>query len=519
VAVTAAVVAVGVLAGATGAGAAARRTGTGGGATPAKGAILRFGTDLTPGGGPIFDPGVMGQSAPAIRGSELYTTGLYDVFVRREADGTLRPGLATKWDTSDPSIVVVHLREGVKFQDGTAFDAAAVKLAWDRTRSAKTAHEPLWDRVSSVEVAAEHQVRVTLTEPSGGAFVVQILATEWSSTPSPTAVAKYGDDYRNHPVGAGPYAFESYQEGQKVSLRAWSDYWDPKGQRLGGIDMIQTAQGAPAVASVKTDLVDLVQISYSDVPPLQGQPGTEIATLDGANPFVLIMCTSKAPFDSLDARRAIATGLDRDAISEGATAGTGVPAETLFPKGSQYYAGDLEHRYPYRAAKAKRLARTAGVTPGTPISIMTPSSTSVRVAEIVQSQLGPLGFDASIHTSTDFLGDLQRTKPDIVLLAGTPPNNVQYWFKTGGVVNWCGFSNDKLDDALATIQTVGDGSPDAVAPWHAVQEVLQDELPWVVVYREPILYAHESRLRGVAENPGGDLVIWKLAMSRAQGSG
>jgi peptide/nickel transport system substrate-binding protein len=477
-----------------------------------KSGILDYGGDLGSQGGPRFDVATGGGSLGSLV-APIWMFGVYDFFVRTDENGKLLPGLATKWTTPDSKTVLVTIRSGVKFQDGTDFTADAVRQGWDRSRTTTLVTEPTWGKVASVQTVGTDQVQVNLSAPVAGSFVNNILTSLWGSVPSPAAVAKYGDQYNEHPVGAGPYAFQSFAPDQKISLRRWNGYWQPKTQQLGGIDIIQTGPGAPTVASLQTDQINMAQISFAEYPPLKNASGINVSSFPGTDSVVLLPCTTKAPFASLDSRKALTTGLDRKAINQAGLSGTGFPTESLFASSSPYYSAAFENKYPYSQAKAKQLAKTGGVSPGTKVKMLvtTESPGLDRMSQIIQNELKPLGFDVQLIPSSqnDFITDLQRNNPDLLLLP-SGAGNIKYFLPSDAVVPWCKFGTPQFNQALSTLDQVGDTSPEAKAPWQQIQQTVQDQLPWIVVVHTPVLLAHANQVRGVSVDPGGTPIVWKL---------
>ncbi|HXY91374.1 MAG TPA: ABC transporter substrate-binding protein [Acidimicrobiia bacterium] len=480
-----------------------------------KSGILQYGADLGSQGGPRFDVASGGGSLGDLS-APIWMFGIYDFFIRTDENGKLIPGLATKWTTPDPKTVLVTIRSGVKFQDGTDFTPEAVKEGWDRSRTTTLVTEPTWGKVASVQTVGTNQVQVNLSAAVAGSFVNNILTSLWGAVPSPAAVAKYGDQYDEHPVGAGPYAFKSFAPDQKISLRRWSGYWEPKTQQLGGIDLIQTGAGAPTVASLQTSQINMAQISFAEYPPLKNASGITVSSFPATDSDVLLPCTTNGPFASLGARKALTTGIDRKAINQAGLSGTGFPTESLFPTSSPFYSAAYDNKYPYSQAKAKQLAKAAGITPGTKVKLMvtTAGPGLDRMSQIIQSELKALGFDVQIIPSSqdDFITDLQRNNPDLLLLP-SDAGNIKYFLPSDAVVPWCHFGTPQFNQALSTLDQVGGTSPEAKAPWQVVQQVVQDQLPWVVVVRTPVLLAHATQVRGVSVDPGGTLLIWKLFMT------
>src|SRR4051812_13742447 len=133
-----------------------------------KNAVLRFALALADQGGVGFDPANM-RPSPA---NNQFADGIYDVMIHDTPDRKGAPGLATKWSAVDASTAELTLRQGVKFTDGTPFNAAAVKQAWDRAIAAdQTIDPPSVRAMTSVDAVNENTVRVHFNQPVAQAFL------------------------------------------------------------------------------------------------------------------------------------------------------------------------------------------------------------------------------------------------------------------------------------------------------------------------------------------------------------
>jgi glutathione transport system substrate-binding protein len=137
------------------------------------------------------------------------------------------PQLAERWDASpDARVYTLYLRKGVKFHDGTPFNAAAVKANFDRVRNPanKLLRYTLYKIISQIDVLDDSTVRFTLSEPFGA--MLATFAHPAGAISSPTAVQKYGKDYGTNPVGTGPYQFAEWVPNAHITLVKNPDYWD-----------------------------------------------------------------------------------------------------------------------------------------------------------------------------------------------------------------------------------------------------------------------------------------------------
>jgi peptide/nickel transport system substrate-binding protein len=158
----------------------------------------------------------------------------------QDFDGAYKPQLADSWEYSEDGLTLTfHLRRGIKFQDNTPFDAAAVKANLDRARKptpvSRTA--PYLTPLTNVEVVDDATVRLTLNARSSSFLAT--LSSEVGQMISPTAVEKLGDNFSHAPVGTGAFRITSWS-GQKIEAERWDGYWqkDANGQQLPYLDKV-----------------------------------------------------------------------------------------------------------------------------------------------------------------------------------------------------------------------------------------------------------------------------------------
>lgn len=186
---------------------------------PQRGGELRVSIGAEP-IAPAFDMGTMAVTSV---GTASIATLAYNGLVDFQ-DGQPVPELATAWKQTSPTQYVFTLRDGVKFTDGTPFDAAAVKFNLDRLLDPNGTGANLPPSLESVEVSAPNEVTMNLSAPAGG-FVASLRRGRVMMM-SPTAVAQYAKtDPFKASVGTGPYKFEEYKTGQYIRLVRNDEYW------------------------------------------------------------------------------------------------------------------------------------------------------------------------------------------------------------------------------------------------------------------------------------------------------
>jgi peptide/nickel transport system substrate-binding protein len=249
---------------------------------------------------------------------------IYDNLTRLQADQSVAPWLLESWRISpDRKIYDFKLRRGVKFHDGSPFDAAAVKANFDRLADPSKA---LSSRSSlgpyrSSEVIAEDQLRVTLSEPFTP-FLRNLSMTKLAMV-SPTAVTKYGAGYAQNPVGTGPFRFTILAPGTEIRLERNADYqWGPFDAKHTGpahLDKL-TFKNVPE-ESTRVAVLASGQVQVADlIPPqnlssLKADPNFHVLEKELLNTnYSLALNVSKAPWDDEEIRLAVRLSLDIDAI-------------------------------------------------------------------------------------------------------------------------------------------------------------------------------------------------------------
>ncbi|MCW0211904.1 MAG: ABC transporter substrate-binding protein [Pseudonocardia sp.] len=475
--------------------------GTAAGAPADDGRILRYGVDLTPGGGPIFDP--IQASRSLTPNQNAWLDLIYDRLIYRDDDGTLRPGLLTSWEAPDPLTAVLTVREGVRFQDGTPLDAAAIAFNWERDLAEPTlAKSPDFRAFESLEVVSPSVLKVHYKTPVT-AYAFNVTFTRSSSfgqIASPTAVRALGAGYGAAPVGAGPYRFEKLDRGSLLSVRRWDGYWNPSVQHLDGIDFVQNGRGAPMISALAAGRIDIAPISLSDIPVVRSREGLTTLVKPGNEVLYMQLRVDRPPFDDIRVREALAWAFDRKMINDVAYAGAGEPTRTLYFPGSPYHDAALDSPPPFDAAKGRELLAAAGYPDGFRIGMLVQNQpVMVAAAEVLQAQLDQIGVEVEINVSPNYINDA-LAKPDSIMASTTSFAVADSFLVTKARLG-LGYSSPAFDAAYAA--TLGATGREAEIVANAgLQKVIIDETPIFFLAQEPIAVGMRAGVTGVTEVRG-----------------
>lgn len=366
----------------------------------------------------MADPavGTLGTDIPL-----LYV--MYDRLVAFDPeDLTPQPMLATGWSWSeDKKTLTLELRQGVKFHDGTDFNAEAVKKSLEYFRDSGRNKDLVG--LTKVEVLGPYQV--ALTSETVNSQLLGLLAERAGMIMSPTALEKHGADYAKHPVGTGPYRLKEHVTGQAVIFEKFADYWDAEAAKLDRIEFRVLKSATSAVAAVMTGQIDyLSAVDPVNVPAMQANPNIRVAFEPTIAYAVMKLDTSVEPIDKKEVRQAFSLAVDRQALAK-ALFGA-VPAYgTVLPAPRHYWPSTdaVQDSIRYDPEKAKELLAKAGYPDGTTVNVCVNASLgmplpSLKVMDIMSEQLKAAGIslDVTQSASTAACSDLMNKKEAATIL-------------------------------------------------------------------------------------------------------
>jgi ABC-type transport system substrate-binding protein/ABC-type dipeptide/oligopeptide/nickel transport system permease component len=349
---------------------------------------VMIGMQLEP---PILDP----TANPAAAILEILYGNVYEGLVQFAADGSVVPKLASSWDVSDDGLsYTLHLEHGVRFHDGSAFDAAVAKYSLDRVLASASVNpqKSRLAKIRAVDIVDPFTVRILLKQRSGS--LLQSLAWGAFVMVSPQSAATNAVQ----PIGTGPFRFFGWRRGDSITLVRNAAYWG-KAAILSDATFKFIADPGAAYAALMAGDVD----AFSNYPAPESFPqfaaDPRFAVFAGTTEMETVLALNQRvpPLSNLLVRRAISYALDRRAIIDGAMFGYGTPIGSHFPPGNPAYV-DLTGVYPHDVAKAKALLATAGYARGFSVTLkLPPPSYARRGGEIVAAELAQVGIRVRIE--------------------------------------------------------------------------------------------------------------------------
>jgi peptide/nickel transport system substrate-binding protein len=456
-----------------------------------------------PADGVGFEPGT-NRAEPI--GSEVILN-VFDTLVAWTAPdfAELEGRLAESWTVSaDGTEFDFVLHGGIKFHDGTDFDADAVKFSLERTKASNPYVEATFGLISDIAVVSPSEVKITLSKPYP-AFL-SILAQPQSAIVSPAAVAQYGEGFSSHPVGTGPFKFNSYQADTSIILDANADYFRgaPKLERIiyrvipdastrrleienGGVDIVQQQGQLSAIAA-------------TDVAALSSNP--DVTILEASSQIIRQLEFNNnnpdSPVADIKVRQAIVHAIDYDSLLQGVFGGTAERVYGPLTTNSWAFNPKMKDMAPaYDPELSRALLAEAGVDPAS-LNLTLYSFQGAlwgAVATFVQANLADIGINATIaQTEFPALRGLQTAGQFDIALDGRQP-----WYNDPDAHITIGYLSSLADTAM-TFRMPEDAELDA--------QILQAQQTADLDARKQLYFDLQEKL--MAKVPGAYLFSPKL---------
>jgi peptide/nickel transport system substrate-binding protein len=414
---------------------------------------------------------------------------IYNTLLAIQPDASIGPELAEKWEVLDEGKrIVLHLRQGVKFHDGTPFDAQAVKFNLDQ-RLDPAVQSPLRPQLSLIldKVDVTDPATVTLHLKATSPALLGMLAQREGFMSSPTAVKKYGKDYGTNPVGTGPFVFRQWTPGSTLVVEKNPQYWEQGKPYLDRVVFSDTSSVVVGMQRLITGEADyLSALSPTDVRQLQNRSNIRLDEGPPSRWYGLQWQVDRAPFNNPALRQAIAHAIDRKRIVDILMAGKATIAESLTPPGLWWFDPKLKS-YPYDPAKAKELLAQANL-PNLTLSLSNPQITLLQqINQLVQEQLRAVGITVKLDpiAQSDWYPRLSQglinfspirwsQRPD-------PDGLYPLLLRSTGAQNSTKYNNPQVDKLLDEARDITDLTQRQQLYWQA-QEIVARDLPYVPLF-------------------------------------
>ena len=428
---------------------------------------------------------------------------LYDV----DEELQLIPQLAAELPevSEDGKTVTIKLRDDVTFNDGTKFDAEAVKTSLDRHRELEgSARTSELSAVTAVKVVDPTTVELTLSAPF--APLTAQLADRAGMIMSPTQLEKLGDQFATDPVCVGPFDFVSRTPGSEIVLEKAPDYYDADQVNLDGVTYKIITDANVRQANVKSGDVQVAErIAATDVSKLENDPAVKLIGQDSLGYQGITINIGNAngvgqPAGKVDTplgsspelREAFELSLDREVINQVVFAGKNQIGCTALPPASPFHDESIE--CPARdLERAKEIIADAGVPTPIPVTLFVGTSPdNLRLGQVIQAQAKEAGFDVKVAPG-EFASTLDRADAgdfDTLQVGWSgrvdPDGNLYNHTHTGAPLNTSGISNPELDKALDDARLTDDVD-ERKALYSEAMQILNEERGILYLYH-PVNY-------------------------------
>ncbi|HZR94643.1 MAG TPA: ABC transporter substrate-binding protein [Gaiellaceae bacterium] len=470
---------------------------------------------LTAGEPDVLDPTL----ARTFSGREVFLTfceKLYDL----NSKAQIVPQLASALPkiSKDKLTVTIPLRKGIKFNDGTAFNADAVvtTLKRDQTLKGSTRASEI-SPIDSVTAAGPYTVVIHLKTPYSP--LTAQFADRAGMIMSPAQLDKLGDKFGTQPVCVGPFNYDSRVAGDSITVTKSPFYYNKKNVHLDKIVFKVENDAAAAAAALKAgDLQVLDGIDSTQLPGIRADKdlrvikqtslGYQGITINIGNKNGLLKTYSNVGTPiaaNADLRKAFEMAIDRKALNRVVFGGTVLPGCTPLSPSSAWYDPSVKC-LPFNPKQAKKLVQQSGIASPT-IHLMVPTgSVALRQAQFIQAEEEAVGIKVVID-STDFVTALSKAD------AGTydtfqigwsgrvdPDGNIFQFVHSLGSQNDSGYSNPRLDLILNNARKAATEQARKTL-YRAAQKIMLADQPLIYLYHNVTRAGVSVKLKGVQMFP------------------
>jgi peptide/nickel transport system substrate-binding protein len=452
---------------------------------------------------PNWDPLVVGATSA----TQLLST-IYEPLFTLTPSGTIAPALAESYKyNSAGNALTITLKPGLKFQDGSPVNAAAVVFNVNRIKTqTNSALKSLWQDVASATAVDDTHVLLKLN--SVDYQIPYILANRSSLLASEQAAKNPNKLNTQLPVGAGPFKVVSYTPGSEMTVQKYSGYWDAKDIHVQTVHIFLTVDPATLLQGLQTG-------TYNFAPglPAQDVKGAEAAGLTVSTSSAhgwavdfLNLNTNQAPFNNPHVVKAVQYAINRPQLVSQLTFGLGTAAYQEVPAVSPLYNPALNSSiFPYNPTLAKQELKEAGIAPGSLTIQLDFQASFSSAGELIQQQLAAVGINLKLVTQQvnqfygGFYANAQNKKTDSFALYG-----------------WVGRDSKlaTLDDQFSSTGIINLSAPATSAGYTAARDKVK-QTPLTSPDYKTVLQAAELQ----AVQGGSNIFLWSTPSIYATAKG
>ncbi len=446
---------------------------------------------------------------------------VYDQLIRVSPNGaSLVPGLAEKWEVSeDGKTYTFHLRQGVKFSDGTPLKASDVIYSF--LRAANDPGETWTFTLTALQRDANKQA-TGITAPDDQTVVIE-LAQPWAPFLSDVAMFNLGiiseafakgkeDRLTEELMGTGPFTMAEWKKGESILLKKNPNYWEEGLPYLDEVLISVIPDDNNRILQLQGGEIDATyDVPSSRVPDLKQDPNLKVIEFPSTFSQYLSLNMREAPLDDVNARLALQYATDKQTLIEVILFGVGVEATTFMPKGALYWNDQLAG-FPYDVDKAKEYLAKSKTPDGFAFEIQTTagSAEEEQLATVLKDMWSKIGVDltispleASVHLDNYRANKFQCQvngwtndiiDPDELIAYAVLPESSEAYHT--------GWANPEAQD----LARKGAGELDPAKReeiYFRIQEIFNEDSPMILLYHKPYIDVTTTKVHHLGHPPTG----------------
>lgn len=441
-------------------------------------------------------------------------TGLCDKLVDLNAKVEIVPQLATDWAYSDAGKkLVMNLREGVVFHDGTPFDAEAVVYNVERSMTLpESRRKSELASVESIEATGPMQVTFNLKAPD--ASLLAQLSDRAGMMISPKAAEEMGADFGSHPVCSGPFKFVERVAQDRIVLEKFPEYWNAGNIHIDKVTYLPIPDTTVRLANLRSGELDMIErLAATDVASVGDDAALQMQDAVGLGYMAIYVNIANGeraqnPLgQDSRVRRAFSKAIDREALNQVVFEGTAKAGNQPWAPTSPWYDQDVPLE-PRDVEGAKALLKEAGLD-RVPVLLQHANNPVVtQMMQVIQAMVAEAGFDVELQ-ATEFAtllseqtaGNFQMSRSD---WSGRPDpdGNIHQFVTCEGGINDVHYCNPEVDKYLNAARATTD-TAERKKNYDAATAILDEDLPVIYLGHQTYIFAYDKGVEGFEAFPDG----------------
>lgn len=466
------------------------------------------------------------------------TANIYDTLVITETNGSvIKPGLAESWKVSEDGLTwSFKIRKNIRFHDGSKLDAHVVAFNFQRWMDPSSPYHTgqfiYWNYsfggfpgiVRSVTALSDTTLEIVLTEPY--APFLSTISLPAFGIASQSAIVKYNDNLKNHPVGTGPFIFVSWDQNDKIVLKRNMDYWNGVA-KASEIEFKVLPQGSDKVALLESGTIHVIdQLTASEIDRVNDDDNLNLYYRPFFNIGYLALNNTREPFNNLNVRKAISLLIDKNDLLDDAYNDLVRPANSFLPPALAGYHEGLKSDA-VDVDGAKQLLRAAGFPEGfeTTLWVMDRPRNylpnPLAMAMKIKSQLGAGGINVIIRVIPwdSYIEDVKLGDHDMALVGWNgdiidPDNFLYTLFATKKAkpelnFNYAFYENEIVDQLLVRARRVTD-MDFRITIYRELQEIIAKDVASIPLIHTMTAIGTNAKVKGFEPHITGFGVLTEI---------